>query len=389
MSSKQATIGESVSAKTDTISITRTISCQLESSNAKNAKLRKAVDEFQFMTGYMADMLPSFPEHEWTKTNNQFYRMVRREFSDSTLSAACSRNAAQKVASTYKAWRQKGKPGDRPQGEFGKSDYLQLSNQEYEIAENDRGFGFKARFIPREPVWWHLNIGHHQKKYISRATEENGRFGSAEVFYNDGDPFVNVTVVWDRPVYKPETVQNVVGLDLGERVIWAAAVRDADTGTVEAVDMETGAEFRHHRDRLDRRKAELQEKGDLRGVKKARGERERYTEHVTHTASKRIVDLARDYAPALIRLEDLTHYRKQAKEPIHDWPFAQLQDKIAYKAEQAGIPVEQVDAAYTSQTCRKCGYTNANQRNGDTFQCLDCGYEVHSDVNAAMNIAVV
>jgi IS605 OrfB family transposase len=387
MESKQASIGEAVSAKTDTISITRTIVCRLESSNKKNEKLRTGVKEFQAITEYMAGMLPSFPEHEWTSQNNQFYRMVRREFSDSTVSAACSRNAAQKVASTFKAWREKGKPGERPQGEFGNGDYLQLSNQEYDIVENDRGYGLKARFIPYEPVWWHLNIGEHQRSYIERGFGEDGRFGSAELFYNDGEPFVNLTVAWDRPVYKPETVQHVVGVDLGERVLWAAAVRDAESGEVADVEMERGAEFRHYRDRLDRKKAELQEKGHLRAVKQLRGERERYTDHVTHTASKRIVELARDHAPALIRLEELTHYREQAKEPIHDWPFAQLQEKIAYKAEQAGIPVEQVDAAYTSQTCRKCGHRDDEQRDGDEFYCLNCGYDLHADVNAAMNIA--
>ena len=388
MVSEQATLGESIDAKTDTIRLTRTISCRLESSKTKNETLQSAVEEFQAMTQYMATMLPSFPPSQWSKTNNQFYRMVRREFPDSAISAAVSRNAAQKVASTFKAWRQKGTPGDRPRGAFGDGDYLSLTNQEYDIVPNDRGYGFKARFVPRNPVWWHLHIGAHQHQYIERVIEGDARFGSAELFYNDGHPSVNITIAWDQPVYKPEAVHNAVGVDIGERVLWAAAVRSIETGDVEEVEMESGREFRHHRDRLDRRKDELQKKGDLRRVKAIQGERERYTDHVTHTAASRIVELAREYAPALIRLETLTHYREQAKEPIHDWPFSQLQEKIAYKAEQNGIPVERVDASYTSQMCRKCGNRDAEQRDGDRFYCPNCGYEIHADVNAAMNIAV-
>jgi putative transposase len=40
-----------------------------------------------------------------------------------------------------------------------------------------------------------------------------------------------------------------------------------------------------------------------------------------------------------------------------------------------------------SSSCRKCGETNPAMRDGDAFECWGCGYEVHADVNAAINIA--
>lgn len=64
-----------------------------------------------------------------------------------------------------------------------------------------------------------------------------------------------------------------------------------------------------------------------------------------------------------------------------------LQEKIAYKATAEGIPVETVNPRDTSITCRKCGQAVLEFRDGADFACRVCGYEVHADVNGAINIA--
>ena len=89
----------------------------------------------------------------------------------------------------------------------------------------------------------------------------------------------------------------------------------------------------------------------------------------------------------MIHLEDPTYYREAAKNPLHDWPFAEIQEKIAYKAQEQGIPVQKLNPKNTSITCRECDATNPAFRDGDEFECWNCGYEVHADVNAAINIA--
>ena len=49
-----------------------------------------------------------------------------------------------------------------------------------------------------------------------------------------------------------------------------------------------------------------------------------------------------------------------------------------------GIVVETRQAAYSSQQCYKCGYTDAkNRKTQSKFECLFCGKKVHADVNAA------
>lgn len=50
--------------------------------------------------------------------------------------------------------------------------------------------------------------------------------------------------------------------------------------------------------------------------------------------------------------------------------------------------VEQVSAAYTSQTCNSCGHCVSDNRESQAvFRCVACGHQDNADVNAARNIA--
>ena len=54
--------------------------------------------------------------------------------------------------------------------------------------------------------------------------------------------------------------------------------------------------------------------------------------------------------------------------------------------------MKQINPAYTSQRCSKCGFTHEDNRPHtnaqDEFGCLKCGYDVHADYNAAKNIGL-
>ena len=66
---------------------------------------------------------------------------------------------------------------------------------------------------------------------------------------------------------------------------------------------------------------------------------------------------------------------------------------LAYKSHQAGVVLDEVDEAYTTQTCSSCGVMPASSPKGRTglrmrrWTCCVCGAEHHRDVNAARNIA--
>ena len=52
-----------------------------------------------------------------------------------------------------------------------------------------------------------------------------------------------------------------------------------------------------------------------------------------------------------------------------------------------GIEVVEASEAGTSSTCPACGSTNVH-RCGDDLQCVECGFEGHSDVTASVNFLI-
>ncbi len=46
-----------------------------------------------------------------------------------------------------------------------------------------------------------------------------------------------------------------------------------------------------------------------------------------------------------------------------------------------------LDPRYTSRTCSKCGFQKKENRNGRTFKCKSCGFQIDADLNASRNIA--
>lgn len=382
---KQGTL-EDFTAGTTTETLTRTVRCRLETSAKKNERLAAAQREVAAMQAYMSDMLASVPPHKQHPQNTTLYRMVVGKFDDRTVSAKVAQCAKNRVIEAMDSWRERGCPGNRPRFDAASNARVRVTNQELTLVQNDRGFGVKVNFIPYNPTWWHLNIGQYQRELLSDVVDGESRLGSAELHTDGESAYIHLVVNTPVEVYQPDGVSRWLGVDIGENTLWAAALVDG-AGDVDHVTVKSGREFRHYRERLEAKKDELQAKGDLRGVKQTRGDRERYTEHILDTASKQIVGLAADHAPAGIALEDLTHYRSTARDPIHDWPFALLQEKIAYKATRSGIPVRKVASRNTSITCRQCGQSNPEYRDGAEFHCTRCGYEVHADVNAAINIA--
>ena len=71
---------------------------------------------------------------------------------------------------------------------------------------------------------------------------------------------------------------------------------------------------------------------------------------------------------------------------IYDAAWGTLLQMIAYKAEDAGRCVIEVNPRNTSRTCSKCRYLAASNRRGANFTCGQCGHQDHADVNAALNI---
>ena len=61
--------------------------------------------------------------------------------------------------------------------------------------------------------------------------------------------------------------------------------------------------------------------------------------------------------------------------------------KLKYKSEMKNKIIREIDPAFTSQRCFKCGDISKNNRKSQSdFSCLNCGNTENADINASLNI---
>jgi IS605 OrfB family transposase len=222
-----------------------------------------------------------------------------------------------------------------------------------------------------------LRLGKHQRRIL-----ESGAPKEAELVFRKGRWYFNLVV--ESGEVKPVASGPVMGVDVGELTLAVVS-----TGKVFG-----GEPLRDERDRYLALRRRLQSNGSRSAKQKLRqvsGKEARHVRHLNHETSKAIVEEAKRIGVAKIVLEDLTHLRsrikagKRVRARLHRWAFRQLQAFVEYKAKAAGIAVEYVEPAYTSQTCSTCGSLGTRRRH--RFVCAHCGLRAHSDVNASRNLA--
>jgi putative transposase len=383
----QATFGDIHAARgpaTTEETVTKTLVCRMQTSRTKNAKLHRAIGEWQAMAGHMADLMPSYDEWQWgTKARKD--QRLKRDFSESSLYAAVRNEAAYKVCESFESWESNGKQGNAPV--FGDDSYIRLRADYVDIERSDGNYGVRLGVLSGEKVWWGLTVGDYQRDVLDAIVDGEVRGGSAEAhLHNDGTAMLHLNYTVPVNIYQKPDLDRWVGVDLGEAKMWVASPVEGSEPIGPATFDQHSDEFRKNREHLSREGDRLREQGDL-NAEKARRQRRNYTDTMTHTASCTIADLAAEYAPCGIAIEDLTGYRKAAEDPIHDWPYNQLQEKIIYKANERGLPVRKVDAHGTSTECWKCGTDETAERDDrEWLVCDRCGDRRHADVNAAINI---
>jgi len=78
--------------------------------------------------------------------------------------------------------------------------------------------------------------------------------------------------------------------------------------------------------------------------------------------------------------------RKTFNKKLQRWSYSKVLDRLSNICEQFGINFIRIDPRHTSQICSSCGFKHKNNRNGELFKCLSCGFEADADFNASVNI---
>lgn len=221
-----------------------------------------------------------------------------------------------------------------------------------------------------------------QTKYLRG---EEWELRESTLHYRGGDFYLHVGVAKeedDEPQAGEAEGGTVLGVDLGVETIAATS-----TGR-----MWSGGYLNHRRREYEKTRGSLQKIGteSARRTIDLIGDREsRWAEDYLHCISKALVQEAITHDCSTIVFEDLTDIRKRISggKAFHVWASRRLYEYVEYKATEYGITTTQVDPAYTSQRCSKCGHIDRRNRpRQEHFECQKCGYEVHADYNAAKNI---
>ncbi len=234
-------------------------------------------------------------------------------------------------------------------------------------------------FRKGERVLVPLRYGDYQRSFLMDQTLKRGSVTVTES---------SIIIAFSKEV-SATAPRSKVGVDLNEKSVVLSDGSEFDLSEVARLHTEYGVRRRDFDERYPR---------DDRLKKKYAGnqrEKERVRQ-LLHMIAKKIVDSAKSKSQAIVleRLKGIryAHQRgngegKRKRRRIAQWPFHVLQAFIVYKAAWAGVQVEFVSAAWTSQICHDCGLVNRKVKLIDReWQCPSCGAILDRDLNAAVNI---
>ncbi len=242
---------------------------------------------------------------------------------------------------------------------------------------------WRAQAVRLSTTAGRLTIPFRLPAYAQRYA--GARACTADLIQRDSGAFW-LHVVADVPAPVVTPTGDVVGVDLG-----LAQPAATSTGRFLGGKIWRAIEGRYFRLRRALQRCGTQ--SAKRHLRRLRGRQRRFRCNCDHVLSRQIVFSA---APGdVIAVERLTgirtrvrHRKGRQNRRLHGWSFAQLKAFLAYKAEERGCTVAEVNPRHTSQRCSRCGHTaRTNRRSRALFCCRACGHTLHADLNAARNIA--
>lgn len=174
-----------------------------------------------------------------------------------------------------------------------------------------------------------------------------------------------------------------MGIDLGiAKAVYYAFNDSYKRGYID------GGEIEHFRKSVRARRIAVQNQGKycgegrighgvkrrLKPVEVLREKEKNFRNLTNHRYARRLVEIAVKNQCGTIQMEDLTSISKD-NVFLKDWPYYDLQTKIAEKASEYGIAFKKINPYKTSQRCSRCGYIDRENRPEQAvFVCRNCGY---------------
>jgi IS605 OrfB family transposase len=263
--------------------------------------------------------------------------------------------------------------------------------------EREHGFVWQAPQPGRGTNFWiPLRINPEQESLWFDLLDGDATAGEVQLrpHRKTWELLVPVEYEVEEPTTTVSDDETPVGFDVGESALITGCALKRDVPRKPMV--ESGSRARHLRKEMFTTLKRLQQRDAAEWRVDERFDHyQNALTDIVEKVSRRAVEYARSFENPVIVLEDLSYirerldYGKFMNRRLHAWAFARLQGRIEDKATEAGIRVEYVNAAYTSQTCHACGRLGRRDEQAE-FVCPheDCHVsDFQADINAAANIA--
>jgi putative transposase len=143
---------------------------------------------------------------------------------------------------------------------------------------------------------------------------------------------------------------------------------------------------------IDKKRANRQRQGfeeDSRKIKKLEMKIRNLIKNEVGRILNRMIEKEK---PKVVVVENLNIHKSKTKSRkvnryLKRYGFGYVVKKLTEKCQERGINLKEVNSAYTSQECSKCGFfSKLNRVSQKLFICRYCGLKINADYNAALNI---
>lgn len=265
---------------------------------------------------------------------------------------------------------------------------LVLFSNTFKIYSKEKKYLLNIAFKPRNPIISELKLTDRDRGILADALKREGRnVRDVKVLKREDRWFAYISIQEEVYIPKPEWCQTVVGVDVGMNYLVTASAITED-GKVHLPVHIKGKTWKHIQREKRAKLRKLQSNGAY--TKHIWVKYKRRLDEQLHTASKRVIEYAKQFNKPVIVLEHLGKFTIKGRNRwwnflLTNWQRKKLLDYIRFKANFAGIPVVEVSPYHTSQICSYCG--SKGKRNGIHFKCTNCGKQFNADWNASVNIA--
>lgn len=218
-----------------------------------------------------------------------------------------------------------------------------VNNQNFKIKDNCIEFPVLINGKSKR-IAIHTSMTDKQKLIFVSA-----KLGTMRIVYKGNKIVAQIVYEAAEPGYTDDG--NIMGIDLG---IKCPAVSYISDGSVKFYG--NGRKNKYMRRHYKYLRMKLQKAKHIDAVERINNKEQRIMKDIDHKLSHDIIETAVSHNVKVIKLEQLQNIHSTTRtshknnHSLHTWSFYRLAQFIEYKAKLAGIKVEHVNPAYTSQS---------------------------------------